>query len=201
MSSHHIVRDEQEPALLVLNPHTIRREILDGLLEWSPTVIANESGAITLHEWGIKVDYVLSEETHPTSQLNYKKIHIEADKLAIASTIAFLQKRNYHTINIIGNPQHEGVFQMATKSGMEVVLFESDSKQMLVRSGSFSKWYPKNLRLSILPMNNRTYLTTKGFSQNLNNDPVTAPIDFETDTDGIVKITSNLQPLILAEYT
>ena len=39
MSSHHIVREKQEPALLVLGLDDFPDELLGQLLEWSPTVI------------------------------------------------------------------------------------------------------------------------------------------------------------------
>ncbi|MFD2144372.1 hypothetical protein [Mucilaginibacter antarcticus] len=40
MSSHHIVREKQEPALLVLGLDGFDEEQLGQLLEWSPTLMA-----------------------------------------------------------------------------------------------------------------------------------------------------------------
>ena len=42
MSSHHIVREKQEPALLVLGLNNFSTELLGQLLEWNPTVITTE---------------------------------------------------------------------------------------------------------------------------------------------------------------
>ena len=39
MSSHHIVRDDQEPALIIANGAACSSELVGQLLEWSPLVI------------------------------------------------------------------------------------------------------------------------------------------------------------------
>lgn len=60
MSSHHTVRDKQEPALLIANGH-IAWNRLDELLEWSPLVLALDGAARRLIERGIKVDWILGD--------------------------------------------------------------------------------------------------------------------------------------------
>ena len=60
MSSHHIVKENQEPALLILNTETIRFEKTQELLEWSPTVIVTEACLEKALGWGIKIDVVLA---------------------------------------------------------------------------------------------------------------------------------------------
>ena len=55
MSSHHIVREKQEPALLVLGLDSFPAELLGQLLEWNPTVIATQLTAKSLNDYGIKI--------------------------------------------------------------------------------------------------------------------------------------------------
>ena len=43
MSSHHIVRDDQEPALIIANGASCNNELLGQLLEWSPLVVVLDS--------------------------------------------------------------------------------------------------------------------------------------------------------------
>lgn len=62
MSSHHIVRDYQEPALLILTDRYDER-ILDELLEWSPYVLIEISLLETIAARGTKVDAVLSNRS------------------------------------------------------------------------------------------------------------------------------------------
>ena len=57
MSSHHIVREKQEPALLVLGLDNFPDELLGQLLEWSPTVITTSQTAEKLVVNGTKIDW------------------------------------------------------------------------------------------------------------------------------------------------
>ena len=59
MSSHHIVRDTQEPALIIANGEACSRELLDQLLEWNPVVMVLDGALPRVLELGIKIDIVL----------------------------------------------------------------------------------------------------------------------------------------------
>jgi thiamine pyrophosphokinase len=59
MSSHHIVRDDQEPALIIANGASCDPELLGQLLEWSPLVIVLDSAMERVMKLDIKVDVLL----------------------------------------------------------------------------------------------------------------------------------------------
>ena len=60
MSSHHIVKDQQEPALYIQKAiYSADYEIISNLLEWSPIVIVDENSLDFALEWNIKIDVVL----------------------------------------------------------------------------------------------------------------------------------------------
>jgi thiamine pyrophosphokinase len=61
MSSHHIIRDKQEPALIIANGEACNNELLGQLLEWSPLVIVLDSAINRVLELGIKVDVLLGD--------------------------------------------------------------------------------------------------------------------------------------------
>ena len=61
MSSHHIVRDDQEPALIIANGASCNPELLGQLLEWSPLVIVLDNAIERVHELNIKVDVLLGD--------------------------------------------------------------------------------------------------------------------------------------------
>ena len=61
MSSHHIVRDDQEPALIIANGAACSDEILGQLLEWSPLVVVLDSAMERVVNLGIKVDVLLGD--------------------------------------------------------------------------------------------------------------------------------------------
>ena len=59
MSSHHFVKEGQEPALYIHD--VIPFEQVGALLEWAPIVITRSSQVEQVISWGIKVDVVLME--------------------------------------------------------------------------------------------------------------------------------------------
>ena len=61
MSSHHIVRDDQEPALIIANGASCNNELLGQLLEWSPLIIVLDSAIERVIELNIKVDVLLGD--------------------------------------------------------------------------------------------------------------------------------------------
>src|ERR671912_567944 len=56
MSSHHYVKEAQEPALLVAD--ALADDHLLSLLEWSPVVLAASQALPKVASWGIRVDVV-----------------------------------------------------------------------------------------------------------------------------------------------
>ena len=56
MSSHHIIREKQEPALIIANGEACSGELLGQLLEWSPFIVVLDSAIHRVLDLGIKVD-------------------------------------------------------------------------------------------------------------------------------------------------
>lgn len=64
MSSHHIIRDKQEPALIIANGEECSMDLLEQLLEWSPTVVVLDDAIERVISLGIKVDVWLGDFDH-----------------------------------------------------------------------------------------------------------------------------------------
>lgn len=75
MSSHHIVRDDQEPALIIANGLACNNELLGQLLEWSPLVIVLDAAIERVLELGIKVDVLLGDFDRNFDAQFYKENH------------------------------------------------------------------------------------------------------------------------------
>jgi thiamine pyrophosphokinase len=56
MSSHHIVKEKQEPALIIANGEACSEELLGQLLEWSPFIVVLDQAIYRVLDLGIKVD-------------------------------------------------------------------------------------------------------------------------------------------------
>lgn len=201
MSSHHIIRDEQEPALLVLDPLAIDREHLDGLLEWSPTLLVTEDYANTLLDWGIKVDQVLSTSGSvllQTKQDLFEVIEQPQGQSALDVGLAFLLQRNHHSVNIVGNPEHVPIFIHPITRDMNCVLFETNRKIILARNGIYRKWLKAYTTLSIQPLG-LMYVSTDGLMDDLDNQKVEDELHLTTTDDGTLRVRSNLKPFLVAE--
>ena len=61
MSSHHFVKEQQEPALLVLDTSGISFEQIAPLLEWVPTILVAKDEVPVVISWGVKIDLILAE--------------------------------------------------------------------------------------------------------------------------------------------
>ena len=60
MSSHHFVKEGQEPALFILD--NIPFQYAESLLEWVPLVMVADRALENVLHWGIKIDVVLQDE-------------------------------------------------------------------------------------------------------------------------------------------
>src|SRR5687767_7172608 len=60
VSSHHFVKEGQEPALAILEAYSL--EAVEPLLEWAPLVIVAEAAIDEVVRWGIKIDVVVAKE-------------------------------------------------------------------------------------------------------------------------------------------
>jgi thiamine pyrophosphokinase len=100
MSSHHFVREKQEPALLVLGLDTFPQELLGQLLEWSPTVIATAQTAEKLIVNGIKVDWVITNGMEDILQSDVKLMSVGDGNLTDAA-LEYLTGDEYPAVNIV----------------------------------------------------------------------------------------------------
>jgi thiamine pyrophosphokinase len=83
MSSHHIVRDDQEPALIIANGAACSDELLGQLLEWSPLVVVLDSAMERVVELGIKVDVLLGDFDRGFDANYYKVTHYPIEMIKI----------------------------------------------------------------------------------------------------------------------
>jgi thiamine pyrophosphokinase len=147
MSSHHIVREKQEPALLVLGLESFSTELLGQLLEWSPTVITTQQTAPLLHENGIKIDWVIASDKYEPSQRDIKIMPAGNDTSA-AAALKYLVTHGYPAVNIITDDLQLKDYLFFTDK-INLVIFHGDQKVYAINSG-FSKWKPADELIEIL---------------------------------------------------
>ena len=143
MSSHHVVREKQEPALLVLGLDNFDDELLGQLLEWSPTVVATPQTVEKLLSYGIKIDWLITNGTAEIEQSDVKLMHAADSNLAYAA-LQHLSGYGYPAVNIIIN--NAGVQYTYTW------LHEKEGYQKIANELSVNLVSPLYLMYGLLPM-------------------------------------------------
>jgi thiamine pyrophosphokinase len=176
VSSHHIVREKQEPALLIMGMDTFDQELLGQLLEWSPTVIATYDTAEKLTSLGIKVDRIVAEGDAETLQSDVKFIFTN-DRSVIETTLNLLIAENYGAVNVVTDEFDLKDFEPFAPN-ISLVILHQQQKTYPVSSG-FTKWLPADevITLHSHPQN----LITSGLS-------LVEAENYITIADGVIKL-------------
>ncbi len=139
MSSHHIIREKQEPALYIHEMVDFPPEYLGQLLEWSPTLISSASVYEHLQSMGLKVDIVCSEEGGVELQEHTRLWTFP--ELQLAQVVQKLIEEQYNAVHILSQEmKFDDLADFLPE--ISIVLFTSSTKNYAIRPG-FSIWKPK----------------------------------------------------------
>ena len=217
MSSHHIVRDDQEPALIIANGAECSMELLGQLLELSPIVIVLDSAMNRILDLNIKVDVLLGDfdrgfdpEYYKEKQYPLEIVHTPIqDKTDLEKAFEYLIERNIPAVNVVwatGKRADHTITNITSivqyRNQLKIVLLDDHSKIFLLPK-RFEKWYTANTLLSLIPIGNVSGIHSENLFYPLNNDTLT--IGYRTGSsnhvlkDGIVIIEHNEGDLLLME--
>ncbi|MEH6304540.1 hypothetical protein RYH73_02735 [Olivibacter sp. CPCC 100613] len=188
MSSHHIVKEQQEPALIVDFFQDLDLELLGQLLEWAPTVIANQESAQWLSERNIHVDVVLGVGDH--HGIKQDGLTFLRGNSASFKEIAlnYLVEKGYQAVNILSQELPIDLFHRFT-SLINLVFINGERKVFAIKSG-FKKWKPAGEVIHILA--NETLFQTKGLKKEGHQQ-------YQTTKDGFFEIHFQTAHLLIAE--
>ena len=217
MSSHHIVRDDQEPALIIANGEVCSSELLGQLLEWSPIVIVLDSAIERVLELGIKVDVLLGDFDRGLD-INYykeKQYPLEIvyapnqDKTDLEKAFDYLIEKGHKAVNVIwatGKRADHTITNLpnivAYRNLLKIVILDDHSKVYLLPE-TFEKWYTAKTILSLIPIGKVSGISTQNLFYSLKNEDLT--IGYRTGSsnhviqDGIVSISHSNGDLLLME--
>lgn len=217
MSSHHIVRDDQEPALIIANGASCSEELMGQLLEWSPLVIVLDSAIERVFELGIKVDVLLGdfdrgfnpeyylEQQYPLTIVRTPN----QDKTDLEKAFDYLIEKGHKAVNVIwatGKRADHTITNITNivsyRNQLKIVILDDNSKVFLLPN-KYDKWYTANTTLSLIPIGKVSGITTKNLFYSLNNEELT--IGYRTGSsnhvieDGVVSISHQEGDLLLME--
>ncbi len=217
MSSHHIVRDDQEPALIIANGASCDPELMGQLLEWSPYVVVLDSAIDRVIDLGIKIDVLLGDfdrdfnpEKYLESQYPLEIVHTpNQDKTDLEKAFDFLIERGHKAVNVIwatGRRADHTITNITTiaqyRNQLKIVILDNHSKIFLLPQ-KFEKWYPANTTVSLIPIGTVEGITTQNLFYPLKNEALQLGVrtgsSNHTAADGIVKITYQSGDLLLME--
>jgi thiamine pyrophosphokinase len=217
MSSHHIVRDDQEPALIIANGEACSQELLGQLLEWSPLIIVLDSAIKRVLELGIKVDVLLGDFDRGFDVDYYKEKQYpleivytpNQDKTDLEKAFDYLIEKGHKAVNVIwatGKRADHTITNLTNivsyRNLLKIVILDDHSKVFLLQN-SFEKWYTANTILSLIPIGKVSGISTQNLFYSLHNEELT--IGYRTGSsnhviqDGIVSITHSSGDLLLME--
>ena len=217
MSSHHIVRDDQEPALIIANGASCSEELMGQLLEWSPLVIVLDSAIERVLELGIKVDVLLGDfdrgfnpEYYLEKQYPLEIVHTpNQEKTDLEKAFDYLIDKGHKAVNVIwatGKRADHTITNItnivAYRNQLKIVIIDDHSKVFLLPN-KYDKWYTANTTLSLIPIGTVSGITTKNLFYPLNNEELT--IGYRTGSsnhvtqDGLVSIEHKEGDLLLME--
>lgn len=157
MSSHHIVREDQEPALLIADAHAISFEKVQELLEWMPTIVVLGDQLETVLQWGIKIDIVFvpaNEITGWTSRLAdqtpVKIISFRPGEEALVCALQFLATTQAKAANCLIKTT-AAITLIESFPQFDVEVFCEEVRWSWVKNGRLDKWYETNTQLFLFP--------------------------------------------------
>ncbi|RZK43863.1 MAG: thiamine pyrophosphokinase [Pedobacter sp.] len=179
MSSHHIVREKQEPALYIHQLGNFDEEKLGQLLEWSPTVLVAASQYEKVLSLGIKIDVVIGLADSLQVQENTTFVYAGIENLS--TPVKYLISEAYPAVNIISE---ENKFDdlAGFLSDINIVLFTENEKSYPIKPG-FSIWKPEG---TIFHIDIISYFETSNLRPEDNGDFVVIKdgfVDFNFTTD------------------
>lgn len=217
MSSHHIVRDDQEPALIIANGASCSDELLGQLLEWSPLVVVLDSAIERVLELGIKVDVLIGDFDrdfdpyfYAEQQYPMEVVHIsDQESTDLEKAFNYLVERNIPAANVVwatGKRADHTITNITNivrfKDKLKIVVLDDYSKIYRIPN-SFKKWYEKGTIISLIPVGTVNGIISTNLLYPLNNESLT--IGYRTGSsntvleDGIVSISYDEGDLLMME--
>ena len=217
MSSHHIVRDDQEPALIIANGASCSSALLNELLEWSPIIVVLDAAIDRVLQLDIKVDVLLGDfdrdfdaESYKNKQYPIEIVHTpDQNKTDLEKAFDYLIAKNHKAVNVVwatGKRADHTISNITNivkyRNELKIVILDDHSKIYLLPP-VFSKWFVAKTPLSLIPISEVSGITTTNLKYALTNESLhlgfRSGSSNEALTDGLVTIAHTQGNLLLME--
>jgi len=166
MSSHHFVKEGQEPALLIVDPVAV--DHVEALLEWAPLVVVLHTAVHEVILRGTKVDVVIAPSADADllrqQLLDQSPIEIipSAQGQELVAALRYLDQKGQRAVNIVASEPRE-IFEQAVPfaGNLRITVVDGHQKWSLVDS-RYRKWMPANQTLHIVKTNEHQRISYEG---------------------------------------
>jgi hypothetical protein len=147
MSSHHFVKEQQEPAVFILNTEDLNFAMISPLLEWVPTVLVGQDCLETVLSWGIKIDVILAtaefqkENFHLLQEQYPVKFLTVAAESVLKDGLQYLLATKHPAAHLVGLSHLKTTELDAELKFFDLTIMDSEWKYYPVKRGNFKKWY------------------------------------------------------------
>ncbi|MFB1004222.1 MAG: thiamine diphosphokinase [Bacteroidia bacterium] len=214
MSSHHFVKDGQEPALVIANGEMCAYEILTSLMEWCPYMVVCDGAYTRIKNLQITPDVVIGDFDSLENvgrELHTQYIHLEDQETTdLEKAIDHLVEKGYTDINVIwasGKRLDHTINNFATLAKyfeIRIVLIDDYSRSFILPK-NYNKRYEKGQALSLVPIHTCSGITTQNLKYNLDNETLSfgkrSGTSNEATGSGLVEICHTSGLLALIEST
>ena len=203
MSSHHIVRDEQEPALIIHRMEGFPFESLGALLEWSPTIVCCGPAIEKVRELGVKIDIAIvpfaarEKMQQLLAEQSPIKILSLSDTDYLSSGLQMLCSEKHFVVNVVTSDELVNeVLDLCIQflGQLQVCVWTEKNRYTLINSSTFKKWFPTGTALEFYVVENRSALKI-----HLNNDKEIIESEFILASDGILTVACDTPPFVMVE--
>jgi hypothetical protein len=155
MSSHHFVKQGQEPTLIILSISPSSFEHVQSLLEWSPKVYVADTTLETVLRWGIKIDGIIA----PSFQLHrwqhelkdQEPLHwVEYPNGSVRNVLPALSCLSNQKLQLVDDAEILPFHDLQALPCDTVAVIRQPHRWSLIRGEKWTKWLPAGTILSVL---------------------------------------------------
>ncbi|RIW18673.1 thiamine pyrophosphokinase [Algoriphagus lacus] len=150
MSSHHFVKEQQEPAVFILGTEGLSFDSVAPLLEWVPTVLVWQECLDEVLSWGIKVDVILTTEEFQQENLQLLESQYPVKFLTLLNEkpleegLQYLLATKHPAAHLVG-VSHLTCHNLEEKlNQFDLTVIDGGWKYYPVKSGKFKKWFAES---------------------------------------------------------
>ena len=145
MSSHHIIRENQEPALLIMDVDALSEDSVGQLLEWSPIVLTTDTNVDFLLSRGIKIDVVFTSNDH--FQVHQDGMLVLPLQHILLDVLQYLKNKKQFALHILWN---EFAIDPLIEHSQEFTFAVYSRHFKYILQSAFHKWMPQGRIMKVI---------------------------------------------------